>query len=170
MIKSILFAFILIPLISPAGENSCYEDSYLDTWGNEIGFIASHINEPSIQKGNCGVIKKSDDYWFCEGISNRNCGVTKSSDEYWLCQSIVTGACGVNKKSDNYWLCESLKTGACGVNKESGNYWFCESIKKRNCGLNMQSEKYWLCEGIKNPINSILEKYNHYESGDYLDF
>lgn len=99
----------------------------------------------------CGLIRSSDDYWLCVGLSQGPCEVA-TGDNYAMCQAISQSQCSLTSSGRDYWFCTSINDRSCGLNSGSRDYWLCEAIVQGSCGVVPGSDDHAWCEAMKAPL------------------
>lgn len=99
----------------------------------------------------CGLIRSSDDYWLCMGLSEGPCEVA-AGDRYAFCRAVSQSQCSLTSNTRDYWFCTGMKDRSCGVNRGSRDYWLCEAIVQGSCGLVPGGDDYAWCQAMKAPL------------------
>lgn len=132
IIAALVWAMMLVPGTATAG-------------GTSTAFASTAI------ASECGLIRSSDDYWLCVGLSEGPCEVAVG-DRYSLCRAVSQSQCALTSNTRDYWFCTGIKDRTCGVNRGSRDYWLCEAIVQGSCGLVPGGDDYAWCQAMKAPL------------------
>lgn len=118
---------------------------------------AEPTEAPGVAGAPCGVLRESDDFWFCMALQDADCGLARSDEMAMQCLALNERNCGLLQQTRDFWFCESLVRGSCGLNRDSREFWMCEGLLNANCGVISRSDDFWRCEAWGEPIRRLVK-------------